>query len=234
MFFHSRNENKFVLNTQSPEPQTHSNILEVHSVFPTIQGEGPLSGQRAVFVRLAGCNLQCPSCDTDYTSARRNVATLDLYNEIHAHGFDLVVITGGEPFRQDIAQLCKFLIVNNYRVQIESNGTFKVPEDLHPAVILCVSPKTSRIHPTMRGRANYFKYVATDGNIMDDGLPSDALGHHAAPFLARPPEGAPIYLQPQDDKNNLRNRANIKAVAKSCIEHGYIAQIQIHKILGVE
>ena len=31
--------------------------LLVHSVFKTIQGEGPYSGRVAVFIRLAGCNL---------------------------------------------------------------------------------------------------------------------------------------------------------------------------------
>ncbi len=36
--------------------------LSVHSLFYTLQGEGPYSGHPAVFIRLAGCNLQCPKC----------------------------------------------------------------------------------------------------------------------------------------------------------------------------
>jgi len=36
--------------------------LEIVSVWDTIQGEGPFAGSPAVFVRLAGCNLQCPFC----------------------------------------------------------------------------------------------------------------------------------------------------------------------------
>ena len=42
--------------------------LVVAEVFgPTFQGEGPSTGQRAGFVRLGRCNLDCSWCDTPYT-----------------------------------------------------------------------------------------------------------------------------------------------------------------------
>ena len=42
--------------------------LRVNEIFgPTIQGEGPSAGKPAVFLRLAGCNLDCAWCDTPYS-----------------------------------------------------------------------------------------------------------------------------------------------------------------------
>ena len=49
--------------------------LQVNSIFYTIQGEGPFAGRPAIFIRLAGCNLQCPGCDTEYT--KRQTMTVD-------------------------------------------------------------------------------------------------------------------------------------------------------------
>ena len=68
------------MNQQAPEKQQlrGDGLLAVHSIFYTIQGEGPFAGETAVFVRLAGCNLQCPLCDTDYTSDRRMVGPMGL------------------------------------------------------------------------------------------------------------------------------------------------------------
>ena len=59
----------FKINSQAIEKSAHytTRSYDVHSIFPTIQGEGPFVGQPAIFIRLAGCNLQCPACDTDYT-----------------------------------------------------------------------------------------------------------------------------------------------------------------------
>ena len=43
--------------------------LWVQEVFYTLQGEGPWTGHPSIFVRLAGCNLKCFWCDTDFESS---------------------------------------------------------------------------------------------------------------------------------------------------------------------
>jgi len=78
--------------------------LNVVKVWSTIQGEGPFTGTPAVFVRLAGCNLQCPLCDTNYTTNRKLRSAeevADLVQSEHSKT-SLVVLTGGEPFRQNV------------------------------------------------------------------------------------------------------------------------------------
>jgi organic radical activating enzyme len=36
----------------------------VNEIFLSAQGEGALVGERQIFLRLAGCNIRCPWCDT--------------------------------------------------------------------------------------------------------------------------------------------------------------------------
>jgi 7-carboxy-7-deazaguanine synthase len=42
----------------------------IHEIFSSIQGEGPWIGQRHIFVRFAGCDIQCRYCDTQTASHR--------------------------------------------------------------------------------------------------------------------------------------------------------------------
>lgn len=219
-------------------------VLEVNSIFHTIQGEGPFCGTPSVFIRLAGCNLQCPQCDTEYTkrTLRAPISIASEVNTLSKSG--LVVITGGEPFRQKIGPLIRILINAGYYVQVESNGTLppsqdviweRNPSDRRGAYIVC-SPKSGRINSILEKEACCFKYVVTDGEILDDGLPSHVLGHGASPFVGRPfnLRGRQIYIQPSDLKDDTINKRNIDSAVKSCMEHGHILQLQIHKLIGAE
>lgn len=233
-----------IINTQEPEKLVRERgILDVHSIFHTIQGEGPFCGQPAVFVRLAGCNLQCPGCDTNYTSNRKKMNHGDIWQEIvRVTGeakTNLVVITGGEPFRQpEVANFINYLIdMKGYRVQVETNGTMPIPRELNYNCVVVCSPKAAKIHPSVSARADAFKYVMKSGNVNEeDGLPLQALDHRATPFIARPPVHfkGKIYLQPMDEQDDVANKANAQAVVKYAMKHNYIVQLQIHKYLGVE
>lgn len=216
--------------------------LDVQSVFHTIQGEGPFAGYPAIFVRLAGCNLQCPGCDTDYTSDRYLYSLPDLLKEIEqTNDFPdsakpLIVITGGEPFRQNITPLCNILVYNGYKVQVETNGTLPPSQGLPDEVHIVCSPKTGNINVAMRVRIDSLKYVVRAGEICKDGLPTRALGNDAVPVVAKPPEGyeGVIYVQPMDEKDAKLNTRNTQAAVRSSMMHGHIFQLQVHKFANLE
>ena len=241
------------MNTQPIEKRRESDAgtsLDVHSVFLTIQGEGPFTGHAAVFVRLAGCNLQCPLCDTDYTSTRTATDIHDLaalvHQTRHESATNLVVITGGEPLRQNIFPFVTLLLSRGYRVQIETNGTLPLPDGMGEvcstdtrranACFIVVSPKTGKVHPTVELHACAFKYVMSYDSEDHDGLPINALDHSATPRVARPTPmwRGPIYLQPVDVDDIDVNDAHLSACVQSCKRNGYILQLQIHKLIGVE
>jgi 7-carboxy-7-deazaguanine synthase len=232
-----------MINIQPIEKQDKGDgqTLSVHSVFYTIQGEGPFTGYPAIFIRLAGCNLQCPGCDTQYTTGRETLTVQEIIARAERTipnqlgWMPLIVITGGEPFRQNLVPLVLNL-KRYYVVQIETNGTLGIdnPDAFRHVHIVC-SPKAGKVHYSIVSHANCFKYVLHHGSVCpEDGLPILALNHSASPKVFRPPVGTPVYLQPMDCQNERVNRLNLEAVLASCLKFGYILQLQTHKLIGVE
>ena len=229
------------LNKQLPEKFTNSSdMLDVVDVFRTIQGEGPLSGRPATFIRLAGCNLQCPWCDTDYTSKRKLMDIDEVVDNVLAttEPGRAVVLTGGEPLRQKATiGLCNELTYENYRVQIETNGTLPLDigmERLEMDVWVVISPKTGRVHASLFDHPLVaMKYVLDADNVGDDGLPEHVLGMESR--TARPPLGfkGDVFLQPADHHDLDINQRHIDAVVQSCMKHGYRLCLQTHKIVGL-
>lgn len=230
---------KLVVNTQPTEKAVDHRRggVDVVSAELTIQGEGPFYGFAAVFVRLAGCNLQCPACDTDYTSNRTEHSPPALVGRIQAiMPAGLVVITGGEPFRQNITPFVKLLLNTGYEVQIETNGCYYHPGFPYRRVTIVCSPKTPKIHPELAARITYYKYVLDANHIdPDDGLPTSVLGmtHPPARPLVLPDQQPVIFVQPMDAKDEKKTMENMDAAVRSVFQYGYRLSLQVHKIIGL-
>ncbi|WP_324044440.1 7-carboxy-7-deazaguanine synthase QueE [Aeromonas dhakensis] len=219
----------------------------INEIFQTIQGEGVFTGLPAIFVRLQGCPVGCPWCDTRHTwvvDPAREVgvqAVLDCSNEsdgwskmstaqilasFQQLGYQArhVVITGGEPCLYDLQDLSTALIVAGYQVQIETSGTSEIKT--HERTWVTVSPKIN-----MKGglpvllsaleRANEIKHpVATERHVEE----LDALL-----VTARLRDDVVIALQPISQKP----RATQLAMA-TCIARNWRLSIQTHKYLDID
>lgn len=129
-------------------------IYNVNDVFgPTIQGEGIYAGMRAFFIRLQGCDLTCRFCDTKESWNESNgieMTSEEVVEKLLMLGLkpkDVVVITGGNPLKQNLSSLLKLL--EPYTVQIETQGTILPDYDLG-SVDVMISPKIGHMENTMR------------------------------------------------------------------------------------
>ncbi len=190
-------------------------MLQIAEIFYTIQGEGTWTGTPAVFVRLAGCNLSCDFCDTDY-SLKRVMSLADVVAAVRdaSPTCPMVVLTGGEPFAQaESLALVDALRRDGRRVHIESNGTIAAP--LPADVWLCVSPK-ERVDARMAARANEAKL------IVDDRVPEE----HLSLF----PHLSTVLLQPEGNKER-----NVRIAMEYAQAHPerFRLSLQTHKFIGI-
>ncbi len=125
--------------------------LAPEPVFRTFQGEGVLAGTPMVFIRLAGCPVGCPGCDTDYSVAGKATAAQIAASAASVKGnCRWAWITGGEPAIHDLGPLISKLRGRNFRVGISTSGIIPVkygfssaPEKIDGVEFLSVSPHSA-------------------------------------------------------------------------------------------
>ena len=146
--------------------------LKVNEIFASVQGESTHVGSPCTFVRLAGCNLRCTWCDTQYAWEGGQTMTVDAVLErVRAIDLELVEITGGEPLLQEaVYPLMAALIDSDFLVLLETNGSVdlsKVPDEVTKVMDLkCpssgMSDKNLRKNLDFLGGRDEVKFVMAD------------------------------------------------------------------------
>jgi 7-carboxy-7-deazaguanine synthase len=215
----------------------------VNEIFQTIQGEAAWAGTPSVFIRLQGCGVGCPWCDTKHTwdfgdMAQRVQAVAleikvgpsptwsdytveDLLAKVQTYAARHVVITGGEPCVHDLNPLCSALLGSGRTVQIETSGTAEIiaPD----GVWVTVSPKIrmpggKAVRADALRRAQELKHPVAIPRNVDELL--ELVGRHHT--------DARIWLQPVDGAPR-----GLETALSACYEHGWRLSVQTHKYIGL-
>ena len=147
--------------------------FKVVEKFISVNGEGPLSGQLVVFIRFAGCNLNCSYCDTTWANSEDVcydfMTSEEIYNHIKSTDIRNVTLTGGEPLLQEgIIELLEVLSKDNsLHVEIETNGSVPLEEFLNienpPSFTMDYKLPSSNMEDKMD--LNNFKYLSDKDTV---------------------------------------------------------------------
>ena len=196
------------------------NSLKVNEIFYSLAGEGANVGRPVVFIRLSGCNMKCPFCDTLHRQGRF-ISIPIIIEEIKrkAKNCNYIIFTGGEPLLQLNPEIVEQFLRQGFKIGLETNGTLPIPKEAHFDYIT-VSPKVEALtvkNNFPRG-VNEIRYPLAFGD--------------APPPLHLLPYADRYYVSPLFD-GVLKNQINIGWCVTFCKEHPvWSLSVQLHKILG--
>lgn len=196
-------------------------MLKVIEIFESIQGEGKWMGTPVTFIRLAGCNLHCPWCDTkeSWGDVGGGMLVDEIIEKVTAYRPMHVVITGGEPTLQldELNTLIGALRDRGYYTGIETNGTNSL--------------KLSRIHwvtCSPKPESDYLIACSCDEIKL---VITEDFNEATLKRIATKHNDIPIWLQPDG--------FNMQAMWKRCYElamkygNNVRVGVQLHKLMEV-
>lgn len=199
----------------------------VADVYDTIQGEGAQAGTPMVLLRLQGCGVGCPWCDTKETwapgipllTAAQVAAAVE---KAQKGPREWVLITGGEPLEQHLQDLAAELHARGLKVALETSGTAPISFNPENFEWICVSPKEGMPggKPLLDGvlsNADELKFVI--------GKPEDV--ERARALVARFP-GPVVSLQPLSESKKAT-----RLCVEAAMQYGWRLSLQQHKLLGL-
>ncbi|HEY9765836.1 MAG TPA: radical SAM protein [Chroococcales cyanobacterium] len=208
-------------------------LLRIHEIFSSIQGEGLFLGAPSTFIRLTGCNLRCSWCDTKFAFEGGLEMSVEKIRVETRH----VVITGGEPLLQDIGFLVARLEKNF--VTVETNAT--IFSDLE-VDLWSLSPKLGssgqRGDPAIAdaflfrhpGRLQ-LKFVVADKEDLD------AIKEYLSSLKNLEEGKVPILLQPEGSGEIHEKLGKLRDLAETVCADPFFAKIdvrvlpQLHQLL---
>ena len=219
--------------------------IRLNDLYQTCQGEGCQTGVAMVMIRLQGCGVGCPFCDTKETwalAAAHKVATLgealgtnakwceETPAEIAAYARHLfpgprwALVSGGEPADQPLFSLVRELHARRFRVALETSGTALG----HVGAgfdWVCVSPKIGMsggkaLLPEALAAADEIKHVVCTGADIE------ALDRLLLEMPLR--DDVQICLQPVSGQGKATDLCT-----RTAIDRGWRLSLQTHKLVGI-
>lgn len=216
----------------------------VNNLYPTVQGEGIQAGIPMILLRLQGCDVGCPFCDTKETwqvsrefrkdsllealgqsqyFTRMTSAEISDYLGILAGSIKWVLITGGEPARYDLNPLIDCLHESAFQVAIETSGTYMLKGK--PDWI-CVSPKVNMpgkrtLVEEVMYRADELKFVI--GKKADIEVVHSVLKHYPTKQTVQ------VCLQPIS-----QSKRATKICLDESMKQGWRLSLQMHRYIGID
>ncbi|MBO7119924.1 MAG: radical SAM protein [Bacteroidaceae bacterium] len=186
--------------------------MRVNETFLSLQGEGHYTGTPAFFLRLSGCNLQCPFCDTSHQTFME-MSEEAIVVEASRHESRHIVITGGEPALQLTQSLIDQLHEAGFFIQVETNGTMPLPQGID--WVTC-SPKGEVVIPVDELKVLYH-------------------GEGTDLSIAERLQAKEYRLQPLDTGDEMRNRIILRDTIAYVLQHPkWLLSLQTHKMLGIK
>lgn len=192
--------------------------MKVNEIFYSLQGEGFHTGRPAVFVRLSGCNLRCPFCDTKHDTGLE-MSEEAIVAEVMKYPVTHVVVTGGEPSLQLTESLVDALHRNGRYVAVETNGTHSLPANID---WITLSPKDGYCSnaAVILDHADELKAVY-DGVTEPKTYDNIKISHD-------------YFLQPCDTGDPKRNRDIVQQTIEYIKAHPlWRLSLQVHKSVNI-
>lgn len=206
----------------------------VNEIFSSIDGEGLRTGELTTFIRLAGCNLRCRYCDTEYAlkdNSGIEMNVKEILTEVKKYKNRNITLTGGEPLaHKGIDELIEELIKNNYLVNIETNGSINIDKYVEKCLItMDYKCKSSLMEKTMilsniekLGEKDVLKFVINSNDF--ECVEKILKGFNIKSY---------VYISPIFNEIEL---TEIVEFMKECNENGINMskvrmQVQLHKII---
>jgi 7-carboxy-7-deazaguanine synthase len=117
--------------------------MKISEIFRSLQGEGKNQGRPCLFIRLAGCNLNCRWCDTPESLGGGMIMTHEeVLERVWRMNPPYICITGGEPLLQtdELEHLLDSFVKLGTLIEIETNGTLDFSR-FQPFASICMDVK---------------------------------------------------------------------------------------------
>jgi len=209
---------------------TENRQYPVVEIFQSYQGEGFNTGREAVFLRMGGCNLACPWCDTAYSDFLM-MDSDSIFEEVEKFGSRSLIITGGEPLVvEGLKALVKRFKDRGYWIAVETNGVTVADQDvLELFDYITVSPKACYADLYKSGtavsQADEVR-VAAEGDVLD-------FCHLIRELI----QARRYYLSPCERDGVMNIEQTIRLLGwlnQSNVDCEWLLSVQTHKLCGIK